>query len=82
LETGTQEDQESLTAAIADDRLASAAYMWPGASLWPQPTGIGDLDDLGNCPANKIKIAIGSSCPRVPDSRPERGDALAGDLRC
>lgn len=32
----------------ADDRLASAAYMWLGAIAWPQPTGIGDLDDLGN----------------------------------
>ena len=34
--------------AIADDRLGSAAYMWHGAIAWPQPAGIGDLDDLGN----------------------------------
>jgi hypothetical protein len=40
--------KEALDAAVADDRLASAASTVSRSFAWPQPTGIGDLDDLGN----------------------------------
>ena len=47
-ETGTQEDQGVIGRRLSPTTGWPALPTWPGAIAWPQPTGIGDLDDLGN----------------------------------